>query len=347
MNTASAPALDAWRPLRPARELKDKPLEHRLLGHEIVLYRTADGRAHALNNRCPHRRMRLALGTVVGDRLVCPYHGWNFGTDGVGASPGNPGLPVHTNCYDVREHGGMLWLRAAGATGDLPPLRHEGFQPMARLHHRLAAPLGLLIDNMCELEHTASVHSVFGFETERLHEVRTETRGVEDGFDVDYEGPQRQLPWYLRWATGIRRGDRFVQRAAVRRTPLHATYDLEWFASGGTPQQRPLALKFVIFFNETGPGSGTQTTFVFARASAPITRLAMRCFGFVLRHHIDAELRADIALVERLQLGPDMAPLGMCGRFDKPLVMRRQAEAREQERAATRGVGVPLRSVPR
>jgi phenylpropionate dioxygenase-like ring-hydroxylating dioxygenase large terminal subunit len=293
--------------------------------------------------------MRLALGTVVGDRLVCPYHGWNFGTDGVGASPGSPGLTVRTNCYDVREHGAMLWLREAGSASELPPLHYPGYRPVTCLHHTLAAPLGLLIDNMCELEHTASVHSIFGFEPERLHEVLTETRGVEDGFDIDYEGPQRQLPWYLRWATGIRRGDRFVQRAAVRRTPLHATYDLEWFASGGTPQRRPLALKFVIFFNETGPESGTQTTFVFAHASAPLTRLAMRHFGFVLRHHIDAELRADIALVERLQLGPDMTAQGVCGRFDRPLVMRRQAEAQAQAQAVTPAdsVRVTLHSIPR
>jgi phenylpropionate dioxygenase-like ring-hydroxylating dioxygenase large terminal subunit len=342
VNVVAKSALDAWRPLLPARELRDAPREVHLLGHEIVLYRTADGRAHALNNRCPHRRMRLALGKVVGDRLVCPYHGWNFGPDGAGASPANPGLRVQTRCYDVSEHHGMLWLREAGGSGDLPELRHDDFHPVARLHHTLDAPLGLLIDNMCELEHTASVHSVFGFETERLHEVRTETRGVEDGFDIDYEGPQRQLPWYLRWVTGIRRGDRFVQRAAVRRTPMHATYDLEWFASGSTPQRRPLALKFVIFFNETGPDSGTQTTFVFAQASAPLTRLAIRYFGFVLRHHIDAELRADIALVESLRLSPEMAPHGVCGRFDKPLVMRRQAEARAQKQAAA----VPLRSVP-
>lgn len=310
----------------PARKLGNKPQEHSLLGHEIVLYRTTDGQPHALDNRCPHRRMRLALGQVVGDRLVCPYHGWNFGPDGQGASPGSPGMRVQTGCYDVREHHGMLWLRASGSSGALPELQFDGYEPVTCLHHHVAAPLPLLVDNMCELEHTATVHSIFGFERERLQEVLTETRKSEDGLDIDYEGPQRQLPFYLRWITGITRGDRFVQRAAVRHTPMHATYDLEWFASGGTPQQRPLALKFVIYFNETGPQSGTQTAFVFARSGTWLTRLAMRRFGFVLRYHIDAELRADISLVEQLKLGPEMTPHGMSSRFDRPLVLRRLAE---------------------
>ncbi len=319
--------LDAWRPVLPSRELGKRPLERRLLEREIVFYRGADGRAHALDNRCPHRRMRLALGRVDGDRIVCPYHGWNFGPDGSGRSPASPGMRVKTGCYDVAEEHGMLWLRdSSSACADLPALQADAHTPIACLHHHVAAPLSLLVDNMCELEHTGAVHSVFGFETDRLHEVRTAARHTEAGLDIDYEGPQRKLPFYLRWATGIQRGDRFVQRAALTYSPLHAVYDLEWFARGST-LQRPLSLKFVIYFNHTGPQSGTQTTFVLARATKALTRWALRGFGWVLRHHIDRELRADIALVEQLELDPGMSPSGLHGRFDRPLVMRRQAEA--------------------
>jgi vanillate O-demethylase monooxygenase subunit len=338
MDTDADHPLQHWHPVLPVRQLGRQPVACRLFEREIVLYRGEGGQAHALDNRCPHRRMRLALGRVAGDRIVCPYHGWSFGPDGSGASPATPRLRVRTGCYDVAEHRGMLWLRAEGGHGELPTLQFDGYRPVACLQHRLAAPLALLLDNMTELEHSAMVHAVFGFELARLHEVKTEARQAAEGIDIDYEGPQRQLPRHLRWATGIARGDRFVQRAQVRHTPMRATYELEWFA-GDTGQRRPLALKFVIHFDEVGADAAAQTTFIFARADSPWVRQMLRGFSFVLRHHIDRELRADIRLVESLQLPPDAASTGLWGRFDRPLAMRRRAQGGPRRPVMLRSVG--------
>lgn len=49
----------------------------------MVLYRTGDGRPVALRNRCPHRSFPLAKGKLVGDTLVCGYHGMAFNADGM------------------------------------------------------------------------------------------------------------------------------------------------------------------------------------------------------------------------------------------------------------------------
>jgi phenylpropionate dioxygenase-like ring-hydroxylating dioxygenase large terminal subunit len=318
--------LEQWLPVLPMRELGTKPVECHLFEREIVLYRGLGRRAHALDNRCPHRRMRLALGHVEGDRIVCPYHGWNFGPDGCGAAPATPDARPRTRCYDVQERHGMVWLRDSRGRGDMPALEYPGFRPLGQLHHRLNAPLALLLDNMTELEHTASVHTIFGFETAHLHAVRTEVRDTPEAIEIDYEGPQRKLPLHLRLATGLQRGDRFVQRAVVRHRPLQAVYDLEWFARD-TLLQRPLALKFVIFFNEVGSAAGTQTTFVYGQATDRRNRIALRLFSSVLMHHIDCELRADIGLVEQLRLEPETVATGALGRFDRPLVLRRRAEA--------------------
>ena len=343
--------LDEWHPVLPAHELRSRPVECHLFEREIVLYRGLGRRAHALDNRCPHRRMRLALGHVEGDRIVCPYHGWNFGPDGCGASPATPDAKPRATCYDVLEHHGMVWLRDSRGSGDMPVLEYPGFRPLGHLHHRLNAPLALLLDNMTELEHTASVHAIFGFETAHLHAVRTEVRDTPEAIEIDYEGPQRKLPLHLSLATGLQRGDRFVQRAVVRHRPQQAVYDLEWFARD-TLLQRPLALKFVIFFNDVGAKAGTQTTFVFGQAQSLRTRTALRLFAAVLLHHIDCELRADIRLVEQLQLDPDAVTGGALGRFDRPLVLRRRAEAHAA--AATASPGAPnatptvwLQPVPR
>src|SRR6476620_1185748 len=54
--------------------------------HELrnwLLWRTEAGAPVAMRNRCPHRSFPLARGKLVGDRLICGYHGMEFGPDGV------------------------------------------------------------------------------------------------------------------------------------------------------------------------------------------------------------------------------------------------------------------------
>ena len=50
---------------------------------ELVLFRRADGVAHVVDAFCPHLGAHLGHGgTVVGNTLRCPFHGWRFGGDG-------------------------------------------------------------------------------------------------------------------------------------------------------------------------------------------------------------------------------------------------------------------------
>lgn len=47
-------------------------------GHPVALFRDAGGAVHALEDRCPHRRVLLSPGVVREGGLQCPYHGWTF-----------------------------------------------------------------------------------------------------------------------------------------------------------------------------------------------------------------------------------------------------------------------------
>ena len=77
-------ALKACRhPVAYAHELTDAPIRRRLLGEDLVLWRDSGGTPHALRDLCIHRGTALSLGRVVGDRIMCPYHGWQYGGDGV------------------------------------------------------------------------------------------------------------------------------------------------------------------------------------------------------------------------------------------------------------------------
>mgnify|MGYP000402987214 FL=1 len=64
-----------WHPVLPSWALHDTPLGLTRLAQNIVLWRDADGKAHALEDRCPHRGARLSLGWNLGDRLACWEHG--------------------------------------------------------------------------------------------------------------------------------------------------------------------------------------------------------------------------------------------------------------------------------
>ena len=82
--------LDHWHPVVPVKKLKAKPVEVKLAGRSLCLFRTSSGEPAAVDNVCPHRRLKLSYGTVVGEHIRCKYHGWKFDTCGNGESPGTP-----------------------------------------------------------------------------------------------------------------------------------------------------------------------------------------------------------------------------------------------------------------
>jgi hypothetical protein len=65
--------IDHWHPVLKSNELRNKPVGIQLDGHGVVLYRTRPGTLAALADECPHRRLRLSLGDVVGEKLRCRY----------------------------------------------------------------------------------------------------------------------------------------------------------------------------------------------------------------------------------------------------------------------------------
>ena len=46
-------------------------------GKEIALF-NVDGTFYAMDNTCPHRGGALAEGSLDGNVVACPWHGWQF-----------------------------------------------------------------------------------------------------------------------------------------------------------------------------------------------------------------------------------------------------------------------------
>lgn len=76
----------------------------------IAVFRTADDRVFALEDRCPHKGGPLSEGIVHGTSVTCPLHAWVFDLT-TGLAQGADDGSVRT--FAVRTEGGRVVLDAA------------------------------------------------------------------------------------------------------------------------------------------------------------------------------------------------------------------------------------------
>ncbi len=104
-----------WYPVLPSWGVRDTPVGITRLSENIVLWRDREGRVRAIEDRCPHRGARLALGWNLGDRIACWYHGVEVDDRGVVVDvPAVESCPmVGRKClraYPAREIQGAVFL---------------------------------------------------------------------------------------------------------------------------------------------------------------------------------------------------------------------------------------------
>lgn len=109
--------IQQWIPILPSVLLEPKEVIQAFVQDiEVVIWRSEQGRVQIWENRCPHRSVRLSLGEVHGESLICAYHGWQFSADH-GQCQRIPAQPTQrvpsTLCsttYAVAEQDGMIWF---------------------------------------------------------------------------------------------------------------------------------------------------------------------------------------------------------------------------------------------
>ena len=93
-------------------ELDEKPLARTILCENLVIFRERNGTARVLEDRCCHRGVRLSLGSVEKDGIMCGYHGLVY--NGSGICVDNPGeKPNHSyrvRSYPVIERQQFIWV---------------------------------------------------------------------------------------------------------------------------------------------------------------------------------------------------------------------------------------------
>ena len=75
----------------------------------VAVFRTADDRVFALDDRCPHKGGPLSEGIVHGTQVTCPLHNWVFDLATGQAQGADEGRVV---THPIRVEGGRIWLDA-------------------------------------------------------------------------------------------------------------------------------------------------------------------------------------------------------------------------------------------
>ena len=121
-----------WYVVARSDEIEAKPVRRIVWDQAIVLYRDRNGDIQALEDRCPHRQVRLSEGEVVDGTLECIYHGWRFNAAGrcthVPYLAANQKLPTcRLRTYPVQDRDGFVWLYP----GNLVQLENDPIQPLS------------------------------------------------------------------------------------------------------------------------------------------------------------------------------------------------------------------------
>lgn len=314
--------IDHWHPVVRSRDLGKTPVGVRVAGRELAVYRTGSGTPAALGDECPHRRMRLSLGEVIGDRLQCRYHGWTFATDGQGESPGTPKLHACAAAYDAREEHGAVWVKSRDSAPTFPAFDVAGYLPICVVKHTAEAPLELVTDNFCEIEHTPTTHAVFGYELKRMHEVNVRFEPTDTTVRIINSGPAKRLGLFLRMLIGVRKDFLFYDDWTTHFSPVYSVYD-HWWADADNVRDCKVRWRLYIFFNPVDEHRTELMTFAFAKSRWPGPDGGLRPFRWLIRKHLDREIRLDLDLLKGLA-SQDPSVEGMkLSRFDRVLGLNR------------------------
>lgn len=157
-----------WYPLTFAASVGDTPVARRLLGEDLVLWRTGEGVAVAID-RCPHREAKLSVGWLDERcRLVCPYHGWEYGPDGraerVPQLPAGVPIPPKAALETVRceVRYGLVWVcldpEPLLDIPAVPEFGEAGWRYVPEYEWMFECSAAHLIENNFDPAHIAFVH---------------------------------------------------------------------------------------------------------------------------------------------------------------------------------------------
>jgi phenylpropionate dioxygenase-like ring-hydroxylating dioxygenase large terminal subunit len=159
---------NAWYIAAWPEELETGLIARTILNEPLIIFRDADGKAAALEDRCCHRGAPLSHGVQTERGVQCGYHGLVF--DGAGRCvdiPGQSDIPPQTRVrsYPVVERQKIVWIWMGDPARadqsriiDYPYHDQPHKWPHKKATFVIKANYMMMIDNLMDLSHLAYVH---------------------------------------------------------------------------------------------------------------------------------------------------------------------------------------------
>ena len=140
-------------------------LRRRLMGDEVVIYRTRSGVVRVVEPYCPHLGAHLGYGgRVDGEEIVCPFHGFRFDASGTCVANSYATQPprARLGARIFREINGaiVVWHDASAGPPpwELPQLPTTRFPPPARRTYTIVDHPQEVMENAVDIGHIRPVH---------------------------------------------------------------------------------------------------------------------------------------------------------------------------------------------
>lgn len=147
---------------------KQNPLPKKIVGKELVIYKTDSGKIHVLEDRCCHRNVNLSLGYVKGEHIKCAYHGWEFQGNGkcgcIPSLPPEQAIPntVKIDAFPTEIKHNCVWVWIGDPElkeqTKIPPMNELDEYPFVYNYHDIKGDLQLIAESLIDAYHINHVH---------------------------------------------------------------------------------------------------------------------------------------------------------------------------------------------
>lgn len=150
----------------------------RVAGEDRIVFRTDSGQVGVVESACPHLGAHLGHGgTVVGESLRCPFHGFCYDRQGTCTHAYNaePPASARLRAWPVCEVSGfvMTWYDAAGRAPlwSLPDDDFSSWAPLRFTSWTVRCHPQELVENTADIGHLTALH---GYRVANLEELKTD-----------------------------------------------------------------------------------------------------------------------------------------------------------------------------
>ncbi|WP_206601113.1 Rieske 2Fe-2S domain-containing protein [Pseudophaeobacter leonis] len=240
-----------WIPIRPSAQiLQEDVLPVRVLGEDLVLFRSLKGKVGLVGERCPHRMAKLMYGFPDHDGLRCCYHGWKFDHKGqcidmpLESAEAAAKSNIKIAAYPAQEMGGLVWAYLGPAPApQLPPWDLFVQTNAIRQIGIMKLPCNWLQahENSGDPTHSASLHGeYFKYVLKKAGKLDNLEKGQRDALDARVRlGDGMDSLWFEPSRHGLRKGIKYTKALGAEsdHSSEHSTIIFPFLTQTGGPGQ--------------------------------------------------------------------------------------------------------------